>query len=130
PAVLIADLPDHENENFQLKKYGLYALKRSYNNGLIFRNFRVPKQNLLAPLRGDGLTIAYHGLNLGRVALCATAAGSMRVMLANMLPWGHFRRTYGAAIDTRELVKRRIGRLAGLIVGCDALVAWCSWLLD
>ena len=27
------------------------------------------------PTGGDGLTIAYHGLNLGRVALCATAAG-------------------------------------------------------
>ena len=54
----------------------------------------------------------------------------MRVMLANMLPWAQFRRTYGAAIETRELVRRRIGRLAGLIVGCDALVAWCSWLLD
>ena len=40
----------------------------------------------------------------------------MRAMLANMLPWAHFRRTYGAAIETRELVKRRIGRLAGLIV--------------
>ena len=47
-----------------------------------------------------------------------------------MLPWAHFRRTYGAAIETRELVRRRLGRLAGLIVGCDALVAWCSWLLD
>jgi acyl-CoA dehydrogenase len=130
PAVLIADLPDRENEHFQLKKYGLYALKHSYNNGLVFHNFRVPKRNLLQPLRGDGLTIAYHGLNLGRVALCATAAGTMRVMLANMLPWAHFRTTYGAAIETRELVRRRIGRLAALIVGCDALVAWCSSLLD
>ncbi len=37
----------------------------------------------------------------------------MRVMLANMLPWAEFRRTYGAAIATRELVQRRIGRLAG-----------------
>ena len=54
----------------------------------------------------------------------------MRVMLANMLPWAKFRRTYGAAIVSRELVQRRIGRLAALIVGCDALVAWCSWLLD
>jgi hypothetical protein len=85
---------------------------------------------LLEPAQGDGLTIAYHGLNLGRVALCATAAGSMRVMLANLLPWAKFRRTYGAAIVTRELVLRRIGRLAALIVGCDALVDWCSWLLD
>src|SRR5262249_2305059 len=86
PAVLIADLPEHEDEHFQLVKYGLYALKHSYNNGLKFRDFRVPRANLLRPTRGDGLTIAYHGLNLGRVALCATAAGTMRIMLANMLP--------------------------------------------
>ena len=62
--------------------------------------------------------------------MCATAAGSMRVMLANMLPWAKFRRTYGAAIVSRELVERRIGRMAALIVGCDAMVDWCSWLLD
>jgi alkylation response protein AidB-like acyl-CoA dehydrogenase len=130
PAVLIADLPDHEDEHFQVVSYGLYALKHSYNNGLRFHDFRVPKENLLQPTRGDGLTIAYHGLNLGRVALCATAAGTMRVMLANLLPWAHFRRTYGAAIETRELVRRRLGRLAALIVGCDALTDWCSWLLD
>ncbi len=96
PAVLIADLPDHENEHFQIVPYGLYALKHSYNNGLKFHDFRVPRENLLQPNRGDGLTIAYHGLNLGRVALCATAAGTMRIMLANMLPWAHYRRTYGA----------------------------------
>ncbi len=130
PAVLIADLPDHEDEHFHLVKYGLYALKHSYNNGLVFRGFRVPAENLLKPERGDGLTIAYHGLNLGRVALCAGAAGTIRLMLANMLPWADFRRTYGAKIASRELVRRRIGRMAALIAGCDALVAWCSSLLD
>ena len=130
PAVLIADLPDEENEQFQTVRYGLYALKHSYNNGLKFNNFRVPKANLLQPVRGDGLTIAYHGLNRGRVALCATAAGTMRAMLANILPWGKYRNTYGAAIETRELVRRRVGRLAALIVGADALVQWCSWQLD
>jgi alkylation response protein AidB-like acyl-CoA dehydrogenase len=130
PAVLIADLPESEDEHFRLVKYGLYALKHTYNQGLQFRDFRVPAANLLRPAGGDGLTVAYHGLNLGRVALCAAAAGSMRVMLASILPWAHFRRTYGAAIETRELVRRRIGRLAGLIVAADALVAWCSWLLD
>jgi hypothetical protein len=130
PSVLIVDLPDDENEQFKLVTYGLFALKRLHNNGLKFHGLRVPRENLLEPAQGDGLTIAYHGLNLGRVALCATAAGSMRVMLANLLPWAKFRRTYGAAIVTRELVLRRIGRLAALIVGCDALVDWCSWLLD
>jgi alkylation response protein AidB-like acyl-CoA dehydrogenase len=130
PAVLIVDLPPQENEHFQLRKYGLYALKHTYNRGIIFRDFRVPAENLLAPPRGDGLTIAYHGLNLGRIALCASAAGTMRLMLANMIPWAKFRRTYGAPIVTRELVQRRMGELAGLIVACDALVAWCAGLID
>ncbi len=130
PAVLIADLPDQEDEHFQIVRYGLYALKHCYNHGLRFKDFRVPKANLLVHGRGDGLTIAYHGLNHGRVALCAGAAGSMRVMLASMLPWAKYRRTYGAAIDTRELIQRRIGRLAALIVGCDALTEWCGNLLD
>src|SRR5205807_2010671 len=129
PAVLIAELPE-ENEQFQLVKYGLYALKHAYNRGLKFNRFRVPRENLLVPKTGDGLTIAYHGLNLGRIALCAGGAASMRVFLANMIPWAEFRKTYGAPILTRELVKRRIARLAALITGADALVAWGSWLID
>ena len=130
PAVLIADLPAQENEHFQLKHYGLYALKQAHNYGIVFNNFRVPAANLLTPPRGDGLTIAYHGLNLGRVALCANAAGTMRLMMASMLPWAQFRKTYGAPIAARELVRRRLGRLTGLIVACDALVAWCAGLID
>jgi alkylation response protein AidB-like acyl-CoA dehydrogenase len=130
PAVLVVDLPQQENEQFELRKYGLHALKHTYNRGIIFRNFRVPASNLLTPPRGDGLTIAYHGLNLGRVALCAGAAGNMRLMLASMLPWARFRKTYGQPIATRELVRRRLGRMAGLIVAADALVAWCSSLID
>ena len=130
PAVLICDLPDTENEHFQLKKYGLWALKHTYNRGILFNNFRVPAENLLEPMRGNGLTIAYHGLNLGRISLCANAAGTMRLMLASMIPWAKFRVTYGEAIAQRELVQRRLARLAGLIVGCDALVSWCSVLID
>ncbi len=130
PAVLVVDLPETENEQFQVVPYGLYALRQAYNNGLRFRDFRVPRGNLLKPPLGDGLTIAYHGLNLGRLSLCANAAGCMRVMLANMLPWAEFRVTYGEPIARRELVKRRIARLAGLIVASDALVSWGSYLID
>ncbi|CAN5616042.1 hypothetical protein BH11CYA1_BH11CYA1_40670 [soil metagenome] len=130
PAALIADLPKAENEEFKIIPYKLHALKHAFNNGLKFKDFKVPKENLLVPTTGDGLTVAYHGLNMGRLALCATASGVMRIMLANMLPWAKFRDTYGNAIETRELVKRRIARAAALICGADALVAWGSWLLD
>jgi alkylation response protein AidB-like acyl-CoA dehydrogenase len=130
PAVFIADLPPREDEHFRIVPYGLYALRHGHNNGLRFDRFRIPRENLLVPSMGDGLTIAYHGLNLGRLALCAMAGGVMRVLLANLLPWAEFRRTYGQPINTRELVKRRIARLAGLIAGADALVDWGSWLID
>ena len=130
PAALIADLPKEENENFKVVHYGLYALKHAYNNGLKFKDFAVPKENLLVPPIGDGLTVAYHGLNLGRLALCAGASGVMKVLLANMLPWAKFRETYGNPIEARELVKRRIARAAALICGAEALYSWGSWLLD
>ncbi len=130
PAVLIADLPAIENENFQIKPYGLYALKSAYNQGMVFKDFRVPAKNLLDPGKGDGLIIAYHGLNRGRVALCANAAGTMRVMLQSILPWASYRKTYGQAIEKRELVRHRVAQLAGHIVSCDALTEWCAWLLD
>ncbi|HZZ82542.1 MAG TPA: acyl-CoA dehydrogenase family protein, partial [Gemmataceae bacterium] len=130
PAVLIAELPAAECEEWQIVRYGLYALKHAYNVGMKFNKFRVPKENLLVPPSGDGLTIAYHGLNLGRLSLAAGASAAMRVFMANILPWGQFRKTYGQPIVVRELVKRRIARLAALIAGTDALVAWGSWLID
>ena len=130
PAVLICDLPKEENANFQLRKYGLWALKHTYNQGIIFNDFEVPADNLLVPKKGNGLLIAYHGLNLGRVSLCANAAGTMRLMMASMIPWANYRVTYGEEIGKRELVQRRLGRMAGMIVACDALVDWCSTLLD
>jgi len=130
PAVLIVDLPDTETDEFKLKNYGLYALKHCHNHGIIFDKFRVPVSNLLIPADGDGLTIAYHGLNRGRVSLCANAAGAMRKMMADMIPWAKFRVTYGLPIAKRELVCRRLGQLAGSIVACDALTEWCAGMLD
>ena len=130
PQVLLAELPPTETDEFQLVKYDLHALKRLHNNGLVFKNFRVPKENLIQLDRGDGLTIAYHGLNLGRISLCANASGCMKMMLDSMIPWAHYRNTYGQPIKNRELVQNRIGKLAGYILASDALVAWCSSLID
>ena len=40
----------------------------------MFDKFRVPRDNLLVPKTGDGLTIAYHGLNRAGW-LCARSLG-------------------------------------------------------
>jgi len=130
PTVLIGQLPDRDTEAVSFIDYGIHAARRSGNRGMRLTGFEVPQRDLMTPVRGDGLTIAYHGLNQGRMSLCAVAAGTLRRMLAALLPWVRSRRTYGEAIGSRELVQRRIGRLASLIVGCDALAAWCASLLD
>lgn len=130
PQVLIVDLPKEENEQFRLDRYGIHAVTHIHNYGIVFDGLRVPKKNLLVPPVGDGLIIAYHGLNRGRVALCANAAGTMRQLLKSMLPWADFRETYGDKIKNREQVQERVSRAASLIVGADALTEWCSWLLD
>ncbi len=51
-------------------------------------------------------------------------------MMASMIPWAKYRKTYGAPIATRELVQRRLGRIAGLITACDAMVQWGGGLID
>ena len=130
PAVLIAQLPDLNTPEVTFFDYGIHAARRSGNRGMRLSDFAVPRSDMIVPSRGDGLTIAYHGLNQGRMSLCAVAAGTLRRLLASLLPWVRSRTTYGEAIGSRALVQRRISRLASLIVGCDALAGWCASLLD
>jgi alkylation response protein AidB-like acyl-CoA dehydrogenase len=130
PQVLLVEIPDGDTDTFNIGHYKIHALARLNNNSLIFTNHRVPKENLIRLNKGDGLTVAYHGLNLGRISLCANASGCMKTMLDSMLPWADYRSTYGKAIKHRELVQERISRLAGYILSSDALVAWCSGLID
>jgi len=130
PQVLLVEVPSGDTDTFKIGHYKIHALTRLNNNSLIFTNHRVPKENLIRLHKGEGLTVAYHGLNLGRISLCANASGCMKTMLASMIPWGQYRQTYGQPIMHRELVQERIGRLAGYILSSDALVAWCSGLID
>ncbi len=129
-AVLIVELPQQETPEFQLTHYGLHSLQHTHNHGVVFRGLRVPVKNRLAAPRGEGLRIAYHGLNRGRVSLCANAAGSLRAMLAHMIPWVKFRRTYNRAIGDYQLIARRIGRMAALSVTAELAACWAAQELD
>lgn len=131
-AVFVLDLPESDTESFQLVKYDLHPLKRVYNHGLIFKNFEVPAENRLTDKETNGMLAAYHGLNYGRIAVLANAAGGLRQIIRSITPksWGEYRRTMGESIQERELVQARIARAAGLMVACDALRDWSSSILD
>jgi alkylation response protein AidB-like acyl-CoA dehydrogenase len=129
-AVLIVELPQQETPEFQLTHYGLHSLQHTHNHGALFRGLRVPVENRLEAPQGDGLRIAYHGLNRGRVSLCANAAGSLRTLLAHIIPWVKYRRTFGHPIADYQLVARRVGRLAVLSLTAELAARWAAQLLD
>lgn len=128
--MLLVELPAQEGERFRTVRYELKAPAHLQNVGLVFNGLPVPRANLLQPPRGDGRAIAHQALDQGRVAVCANAAGQLRLMAASVIPWVQQRQTFGAPIGSRELVQRRLGWLAGRIVACDAMTDWTAQLLD
>ena len=130
PAVLIVDLPPEENEHFQLKKYGLYALQIRAQLRHPLSRFSGARGEPVGtgPRRWIDDRLSRFEPGPGR-AVCERR-GTMRMMLASILPWAWHRRTYGEPIAKRELVRRRMGRMAGLIVASDAMTEWCGSLLD
>lgn len=144
-AVFIVELPDSDSESFELVRYKLHPLKHIPNNGLRFKNFAIPAENRLTPPGDNGMVTAYHGLNYGRIAVEANAAGAIRQILRSITgsvsaaailtadegtrataSWGEFRHTLGREIQRRDLVRERIARLASLTVVCDALRDWSA----
>ncbi len=125
-SMAIVELPTSDTAEFQVVRYGLHALRHTWNNGLRFQEFAIPDNAFLSADARDGVAMAYHGLNRGRTALCANAGGSLRIVLAATIPWVLKRRTYGKSLAERELVRKRLARLAALIVGCDAISHWSA----
>jgi alkylation response protein AidB-like acyl-CoA dehydrogenase len=131
PQVALVELPEAEDGRYWLTRYRLTALKELRNYGVNFDGLRVPLANWIRPANApDGLTIAYHLLNRGRVMVCAAAAGRLRALLAHMRLWGRTRISLGQPIDRRDLPLEDYARLAGLIVCADALRDWTAWLLQ
>ncbi|HSN28082.1 MAG TPA: acyl-CoA dehydrogenase family protein, partial [Kofleriaceae bacterium] len=128
--LLVFELPWHESERFEVVDYHLRAPRHAANAGLRFRELPVPADSVLVSPSGDGRALAFRALNHGRVAVSATAAGMLRRIAGSVVPWVQQRETFGAPIEVRELVRRRLGRLAARIVAGDALVAWAAGLLD
>ena len=126
-AMLIVELPHTQDARFRVVGYDLRAPRHMANRALIFDRLPVPAANVLD---ASGRSAAYYGLNHGRVLVGAFAAGLLRLMGGILIPWVQTRETFGAVIGHRELVQRRLGRLAARIIACDALVAWASQLLD
>jgi len=131
PAVVLVRLPASDTPSFRLRHYALHPLKHAHNAALEFTRHEVDAADLLPPPAAkDGMAIVWHGLNRGRVTLAAQAAGTLRLVLGHTRTYALDRRTWGAAIASRELVQGRLARIAAGIAACDSLAAWGAAAID
>lgn len=136
PVIVLVQLPQSNTPHFTLQSYGLHPLKHAHNNALNFQQFSIDSSCVLSPGTGpdgqerDGMSIVWHGLNRGRVALAAQASGTIRLLLKQAVLYSGKRFTWGQPIQTRELVLGRLGRMAAAQLVCEALSGWSASLID
>jgi alkylation response protein AidB-like acyl-CoA dehydrogenase len=136
PVIVLVKLPDSDTPHFTLQSYGLHPLKHAHNNALKFERFPVDSSCVLRPEKtfdgqeSDGMSIVWHGLNRGRVALAAQAAGTISLLLNQAAVFSGKRHTWGQPIQKRELVLGRLGRMASAKLVCEALSGWSASVID
>ena len=109
PAVLICDLPPEENDNFQIVKYGLWALKHTYNRGIKFKDFRVPAENLIGE-EGKGFGYILDGMNAERILIASECIGDARWFIDRATSYAREREVFGAAIGKNQGIQFPIAR--------------------
>ena len=136
PVIVLVKLPDSNTPHFSLQSYGLHPLKHAHNNALKFERFPVDPSCVLRSEKtfdgqeSDGMSIVWHGLNRGRVALAAQAAGTISLLLNQAAVFSGKRHTWGQPIQKRELVLGRLGRMASARLACEALSGWSASVID
>ena len=131
PVVALARLPEADTPTFRLRRYALHPLKHAHNAALEFTGFEIAPEDVLdSGPSGDAMRIIWHGLNRGRVALAAQAAGTLRLLLAQARDHAARRITWNQPIGSRQLIQGRLGRIAASIVASDALAGWAASAID
>ncbi|MEO2002267.1 MAG: acyl-CoA dehydrogenase family protein, partial [Pirellulales bacterium] len=101
-----------------------------------FKQFAIDSSCVLHPGKSldgrerNGMSIVWHGLNRGRVALAAQAAGTIGLLLNHAVVFSSKRHTWGQPIQKRELVLGRLGRMASARLACEALSGWSASVID
>lgn len=78
---------------------------------LIFENVRVPKTNMLGK-KGEGLKIALHSLDSGRIEVAALAVGLMQAALKDSVTYAESRVQFGQKISKFQLIQALIAEMA------------------
>lgn len=92
-------------------------------------NVRVPDSHRLGPV-GDGLSVAMHGINRGRLGMASTCVGLAEWGLALATEYARNRRTFGTAIAEHQAIQFHLAEAAMDIFAAKNIVTTCAERVD
>ena len=88
---------------------------------LVFNDYKVPTQNLLAN-DGDGFYCAVGGLELGRINVAARGVGIAKAALDESVKYAQMRKTFGKPIAEHQAIQLKLGEMATRVEAARLLV--------
>ncbi|MBL4954937.1 acyl-CoA dehydrogenase family protein [Neobacillus sp. OS1-32] len=96
---------------------------------LMFENVRVPKSCMLGE-EGQGIKIALHSLDSGRIEVAALAVGLMQAALEESVNYAENRKQFGQKISSFQLIQAMISEMATDLDAATLLTYRAAYLKD
>jgi len=96
---------------------------------LVFDNFEVPADNLLAG-EGQGFYLAVSGLELGRINVAARGVGVAKAALDESVRYSQTRKTFGKPICEHQAIQLKLGEMATRVEAARLLVEQAALAYD
>jgi len=108
------------------KKMGL---RSSQTSEMVFRNCRVPKENLLGK-EGAGLAMAMTGFDHGRTGIAAQSTGILQAALDESIRYSKERVQFGQPISRNQAISWMIADMATDLQAARFLTYNAAWMKD
>jgi alkylation response protein AidB-like acyl-CoA dehydrogenase len=93
----------------KLKKLGYKAIDTAE---LVFENYRIPKENIIGGVPGQGFYQTTGGLELGRINVAARGVGIAEGALKLASDYAQVRKTFGKPICEHQAIQLKLGEMA------------------
>jgi acyl-CoA dehydrogenase family protein 9 len=110
-------------------RYDTMGLAGNDNRHVLFRDVRVPPENVLGE-PGEGFELAMQILNNGRMSLGTGAVGAAKKLLELTLEHVQTRRQFGRALAEFELVQEKIAWMTSYMYGLESLSYLTTGMVD
>jgi alkylation response protein AidB-like acyl-CoA dehydrogenase len=113
-SLLIAEKGAGFTVSRKLEKLGYHGIDSAE---LVFENYKVPVENLVGGVEGQGFYHAVGGLELGRINVAARGVGIATRAMKEAVKYSQQRKTFGKAIHQHQAIQLK---LADMATKCEA----------